>query len=184
MPTSNPYNTIKCEPICVALCVTAYLDLELSFQGLEFHVLLSTLRAPSCVPCLCLQAQRAAPPRVRAWLSPRGNAEPCQISCLSYVALLIPGSTVSAPTGSYQSAVLCLVGDEASSSCRDTEEPFRVLLWPFGGTSPTRERFVDWQLLISQNSVCPGCRNKQSINSINKYLLSEGLCKDKEAYSF
>ena len=98
------------------LCVTAYLDLELSFQGLSFMSSWAHSQGPSCVPCLCLQAQRAVPPRVRAWLSPRGNAQPCQDQ-LSLVCHT-PHSgrhRFSIYPGSYQSA--SNVGDEASSFC-------------------------------------------------------------------
>lgn len=68
------------------LCATAYLDLGLSFQSLSFTFAWSILPAsqgPSCVPCLCLQVERTVLPRARAWLAPRGNAEPCQGSAVS-----------------------------------------------------------------------------------------------------
>lgn len=78
------------------LCVTAYLDLGLSFQGLSFTFAWAYSQGPSCVPCLCVRVQTAVPPRARAWLSPRGNAEPCQGTAVSHLsALLTPACTAS-----------------------------------------------------------------------------------------
>lgn len=76
------------------LCVTAYLDLGLSFQGFEFHIRLSILPASwgsSWVPCLCLQTERAVLLRARTWLSSAGNRELSQGSAVSRLAEPLSG---------------------------------------------------------------------------------------------
>lgn len=129
------------------LCVTAYLDLGLSFQGLSFTFAWAYSQGPSCVPCLCVRVQTAVPSRARAWLSPRGNAEPCQGTAVSHLSALLTPACTASPYA------LVLTSWPAMWV---TMPPFPVGTlnshsWYCPGlwcTLPTRERFVDWQLLI------------------------------------
>lgn len=139
-----------------------------SFQGLSFTSSWAHPRAPPCVPCLCLQAaERAAPPRVRACHT-EVMQSPARISCLSYVA---DSSFRAAPL--LRTHWFLPVGQHCGwwglLFLSGHWRAIPVLLWPGGTHRQERGLLTDncWYHRILFSS---GCRNWQSINSINKYL--------------
>lgn len=124
------------------LCVTAYLDLGLSFQGFEFHIRLSILPASwgsSWVPCLCLQTERAVLLRARTWLSSAGNTESSARVQLSLVWLsLFPACATSAHN------LILADGSAVWPAVILNRQPWHS--HNLGSTLTMR--FVDWHLLI------------------------------------